>query len=181
MPWTRLWGRAAVAAISLVLVCPLLARASEGQATDFAQLHEDLRVGDPVAVTMRDGTTIRGKTVEISDAGLVVLVGGSRTEVPAGQVVRIERRRNGILLGALIGAGAGVAFGLAARSYAFNEGGNEAAAFLLPTAIGLGAGIGIDALLVRPRTVFERPREAAARFGVIIGRGRTGLQMSVAF
>lgn len=173
---------AAVAGAFLFVACPVQGQTPETQArADFSRLHEHLRAGDPVDVATQDGTTVRGKTLEISATSLVVLVDGSRKEIPANQVVKIERRRNGVLLGAVIGAGVGVAFGLALKSYAYNEGGNEAAALMLPIAVGLGAGIGIDALLVRSRTVFERPRQSARRLTVIVGSGHAGLRMSLTF
>jgi hypothetical protein len=55
-----------------------------------------------------------------------------------------------------MGAVAGIPFGVVLKAYVHNEGGSEAGALAFPVAVGAGAGLAIDALLVRPRTVFER-------------------------
>jgi hypothetical protein len=149
--------------------------------SDFSRLHEHLRPGDTIDVTMTDGTTFRGETLEISDTRLVVQANGSRKELGADQLVKIDRRRNGVLLGAIIGAGAGIPFGLAMRSYAYNEGGDQAGALILPILAGVGAGIAIDAALVRPRTVFSQSRQAVRELTVIVGHGRAGMQVRLTF
>ena len=119
--------------------------------------------------------------MDLSNVQITVLADDQRREIPADQVTRVQRRRNGILLGALIGAGAGVPFGIALPSWAHNEGGSEAGALLLPIAAGLGAGIAIDAVLVRPRTVFDRAPSTRAQLSVIALPGRVVAQMAISF
>ena len=124
-------------------------------AGDFARLSERLRVGDAVVVTTADGAQVTGRFLKASPTEITLHVKDVQQQVAANQVSRVTVRRNGVLLGALIGAGIGVPFGLALRSYAHNETGNEAWALAFPILVGLGTGVAIDALMVRPRTVFD--------------------------
>jgi len=185
---TRLFIRV----VGLLLVFPLTAIlfvASPARAqdpsprvnTEFSSLKGQLKTGDGVVVSIQGGTLVRGRVVDISNVQITVLANAVRREIPADQVTRVQRRRNGILLGALIGAGAGIPFGIALRSYAHNEGGNEAGALLFPIAVGLGSGIAVDALLVRPRTVFKRTPSTRARLSVIVAPGRAVAQMALSY
>ena len=123
--------------------------------SDFGRLSDRLRVGDSLVVDAIDGTRVTGRLLRVSSTELALHVDNAEKSIDANQVSRIVLRRNGVLLGALIGAAVGVPFGLALRSYAHNEGGNEALAVTLPILVGLGTGIAFDAFLVRPKTVFE--------------------------
>jgi hypothetical protein len=67
----------------------------------------------------------------------------------------VQRKRNGVLLGALIGAGVGILPAVAISSYTNNEGGSSAWA-AMPIGVGAAMGVGIDALLSKNRTVYQR-------------------------
>jgi len=149
--------RVVAAVLACLMASPAWAQDSGRQASsEFAGLRQKLRTGESLIVSIDSGTQIRGRLQDVNGAHIVVLADEVRRDIPAEQVTRVQRRRNGVALGAVIGAGVGVAFGLAARSYAYNEGGSEGAALLLPIGAGLGVGIAIDALLVVPRTVYQR-------------------------
>lgn len=148
---------------------------------DIADLQRQLRAGDAVTVRLLNGTSVDGRLDAVSASQLSVTAAGTRRDIPTDQIARVDRRRNGILLGAIIGAAAGVPFGVFMSTWFHNEGGNEAAAFLLPVGAGLGAGIAIDAALVRPRTVFERVPPARAHLFPLLGHGRRGVGLTVAF
>jgi hypothetical protein len=123
--------------------------------TDFAALQTTLKQKDDVTVTTVGGDKIKGRMLDVSADRIVVqLKSGSRT-VDIAQIQRVQKRKNGILLGALIGLGAGIPFAVGVSSYAYNEGSSESAAFF-PIAVGLGAGIGIDAAIGSSKTVYER-------------------------
>ena len=140
---------------------------------DFSRLGQSLKAGDEVVVGILGGKAVKGRVVDITNAQIALLVEGVRTDIPADQITRVQRRRNGVLLGALIGGGVGVGFGLFGSAYANNEGGNQASALFIPIAVGLGAGIAIDAALVRPRTVYERTPSAQTR--LFIGSVQKGV------
>jgi hypothetical protein len=159
-----------IVAMLLVGVSSAWARDPVPQANaDFSRLGQSLKAGDEVVVGILGGKTVKGRVVDISDAQIALLVDGVRTGIPADQITRVQRRRNGVLLGALIGGGVGVGFGLFGSAYANNEGGNQASALFIPIAVGLGAGIAIDAALVRPRTVFERTPSTQTRLFLSVG------------
>jgi len=173
--------RAAVLAVFLPVVSPAWAQDPRQASADFSRLQGQLKVGDEVVVSIRDGTTIKGRFADTSDTQIAVLANDVRREVPADQVTRVQRRRNGILFGALIGTGVGIYSGMAFRSWAHNERGDETRAFLFPLAAGMGTGVAIDALLVRTRTVFERTPLTRARLSVNVWPGRMAAQMTVGF
>lgn len=69
-----------------------------------------------------------------------------------------------MLLGAIIGAGAGFAAGIPLAMLLNNETGEGAQALTSMTLLGLGAGIGLDALLSTDRTIYDRSSHARFEF-----------------
>jgi hypothetical protein len=118
------------------------------------QLARSLRHGDQVWVWT--GHTIRaGRVIQMSDGMLRLASDGKEANIPVQTIISVERKRNGVMLGTLIGAGVGFfAFGLPLASLVHNEGGDLAGPLLFVTAIGAGAGAGIDALLSVKRTIY---------------------------
>jgi small nuclear ribonucleoprotein (snRNP)-like protein len=169
----------AAVAVAALLTVPCVAWA-QGTA-DFSDVQAKLRAGDPVVVTMRDGTTVKGRVVRILDAELVVLADDVQREIAGDQIQRIQRRRNGVTLGTLIGAGAAVPFALALGQLASNEGADGMLWPALTIVGGAGAGAGVDALLVVPRTVFDRTRETETRVYVIVNSRGLMAGLRVAF
>ena len=149
--------------------------------TELARIADKLRVGDSIVVTTDTGMQIKGRFLNLSGAGIALHVDNVEQQLPAAQVSRIQVRRNGVTLGALIGAGVGVPFGLALRSYAYNEGGSEAWALSFPILVGLGTGIAIDAFLVTPRTIFDRLTPRRATVVPIVTPHTTGVRVAFTF
>jgi hypothetical protein len=124
-----------------------------------------LRQGDEVAVRTVGGRVVSGRVDSVSGDRIVVLGDAGRVDVPAGQVDRVRLWRNGIVAGTIIGGVSGLPFGILLGTLANNEGGSVTGWTVWPVALGAGIGAGIDALLVRPRTVFDRaarPRAVVA-------------------
>ena len=164
------------------LAClPLAAEAQTTTGTEFGRLADKLKVGDSIVVTTDTGAEVRGRFLSVSPTGIALNVNDVQQQLPASQVSRIQVRRNGVLLGALIGAGAGVPFGLALKAWAHNEGGSEAGALAIPIAMGLGAGITIDAFLVRPRTVFDRVSSPRLSLVPIVSPQLTAVRVALTF
>jgi hypothetical protein len=128
-----------------------------------ARIRQQLRKGDRVTLALDSGS-MAGRLDAIGPDGLVVRTESGERRVPFAAVSEARRTRRGFILGTVIGAGIGVACGAALASYAENEGGNKAAAYLFPIAVGAGAGAGIDALLNLERTVYRR--EAPPRLSI---------------
>jgi hypothetical protein len=115
-----------------------------------------VRPGDKLTITTRDNREIKGRFLSGGDDIIVLALEGSEERVRWRDIDSVKRRRNGVLLGAIIGAGAGVATGIPVAMLAENEHGEGAEALTSMIALGLGAGIAVDALLSANRTVYDR-------------------------
>jgi len=131
-----------------------------GDARNAVQL--EVRQGERVTVTTVDGRQSQGRFV-VERADALVLSAAGREEVFAWtDVTRVQRRRNGVILGALIGIAAGAIAAYPLYTISQNEtGGGEAEAIGMVLA-GAGAGIGIDALFSSNRTIYRRSGPSAA-------------------
>lgn len=163
-----------------VLVFHLTVLPSAGAQEAFADLNGKLRPGDVLIVTDTNGGRTTGSLVELTATSLLIFADGERRGFDVDEIRRIQRRRNGVLLGAIIGAAAGGA--LAALGAALEDGGdyNAFASIAWPVALGTGLGVGIDALLVVPRTVYRRPDRGAAVAPFIAPAG-AGVRVAVRF
>jgi hypothetical protein len=140
---------------------------------------DGLRPGDTLTVTTKADREVKGRFVGSGDDGMVLTVRGTERRFPWTDIDRVRRRRNGILLGAIIGAGAGVAAGLPLASLVENETGDGEKALASMIALGLGAGIGLDALLSTNRTLYDR--RAQTRINLLPQKGGAVLRVSLAW
>jgi hypothetical protein len=148
---------------------------------DVARMRDKLKVGDRLTVDVGSGLRVKGKFAGVTNDTLTISTGAGQKALAMPEVTRVQRHRRGYLLGAVIGAGVGVACGLALNSLSMNESG-EGAGWAALGLIGGGAavGAGIDVLLNIPRTVYRRAPERASL--VIDARpGRTGVGVAIAF
>ena len=95
----------------------------------FVQLQNTLKVDDTLTITSENGNKVKGRLIEITDDHILLRVKNGQQSIAAPQIVKVGKRKNGVLLGAIIGAGASIPFALALSSYAYNEGGSGAARF----------------------------------------------------
>lgn len=164
-------------AVALMLAAALTLVSAPARAQDdngTARLREKLRQGDRVRLALDSGT-LTGKVDAVDADRLTVQTATGEQVVPFASIVEARRTRRGMLLGTLIGAGAGVAFGAAAASYAENETGNGTTAFLFCTGVGIAAGAGIDALVNFERTVYRRPSASRVSIAPAIGTSAAGV------
>jgi hypothetical protein len=89
-------------------------------------------------------------------------------------------RTHGIILGAIIGGGVGLACGAAMGSWFHNEGHDRDGPLFGLTALGLGLGIGLDALINIPRTVYQRA-PSRTTLGIEAGPRRTAVHLVIGF
>jgi hypothetical protein len=172
--------RAAIAAA--VLLASIPARAQDSRPTipaGFARLQDAVKTGDTVVVTVQDGTKLEGRLTDVTASSMGVQVKGTRHAISGDRVTRVQRKRNGVWLGAVIGAAAGVPFAVFLRQ-TWDGGTNEGAA-IFPIFVGLGAGIAVDALLVRPRTVYERQPGTQTRVSFLIGPTSKAVMLRFSF
>ena len=171
-----------IAATLLIATSPAWAQDSgPGSDAEFARLSDKIKAGESVVITTQDGRKVEGRFVDVSLARIAVRRDDEQQELPAPQVARVQVRRNGLLLGPLIGAIAGVPFGAALGSYQSNEGGSAAVAIAMAVGIGAGAGLAIDAALVRPRTVFERKGPSRSALSLVVTPKRTQAEVRIRF
>jgi hypothetical protein len=141
--------------LALGLVIGLGTPAWAQDKTDFTALQTTLKPADKVTLTTVGGDKIKGKMLEVSADRIVLQLKGGPRSVDAAQIQKVQKRKNGVLLGALIGVGSMIPVSIGVSTYSYNEGGGAAVAFI-PIAVGLGAGIGIDAAIGSNKTLYER-------------------------
>ena len=143
------------AALALGIVIALGAPAWAQDKTDFSTLQSTLKQADKVTLTTVGGDKVKGRMFGISADGIVLQLKGGLRTVDADQIQKVQKRKNGVLLGTLIGVGAAIPFAVVLSTYAHNEGASSSVG-LFPIAIGLVAGTGIDAAIGSNKTVYER-------------------------
>lgn len=111
-------------------------------------------IGDRLKVTtdrVHTGTVLgvnsQEVTLKTADGPLII---------PVEQITKIRRRTNGVTLGAAIGAGAGVVAALPIIAWFSNEGADATGFAALFVASGSAAGMLVDGMIGRYRTVYER-------------------------
>jgi len=151
-------GLAAVAlAGSLVGVSTAGAQTVELARTTIEQ---KAKSGDRLTITTRDGARSKGRLVDVGSDTLVLQAADGQRSFAYNDIDRVRRHKNGIMLGLIIGTGAGLAAGLPLRSWANNETGDGDRVLATFLAVGIAAGVGIDALAGSNRTIYRRPPEA---------------------
>ena len=143
------------AALAITLVTLLIASTAAAQDAR-GTLERKTRPGDRLTVDMSDRGKIEGRLISAGAEILTIETAAGPASIPYSSIDRVRRRRNGVLLGSVIGLGAGVAAGIPLKMLMDNEGADGQGALLTMAAIGLGAGLAIDAALNLNRTVYRR-------------------------
>jgi hypothetical protein len=153
----RSWRVAIILAVISLLLAFALAAAQE-PVKSFDQLNTRLKPGDKVWVTDAQGREVKGKIRSLSPDTLVMDADGTRTFPGADVRLVVERRRDSLANGALIGFGVGgVGMGLACLASIDDEDrGWCAAVMLVYGGIGTCIGVGIDALIPGKKLVAYR-------------------------
>ena len=152
----------AAAALASVIVGVSTAGA---QTVDPARttIEGNAKAGDRLTITTRDGAQSKGRLVDVGIDALVLQAADGQRSFAYHDIDRVRRYKNGIVLGVLIGTGAGLAVGLPLRSWWNNEGADGDRILATFLAAGIAAGTGLDALAGSNRTIYQRP--PAARSG----------------
>ena len=79
----------------------------------FVQLQNTLKIDDTLTVTSENGNKVKGRLIEITADHILLRVKNGQQSIAAPQIMKVGKRKNGVLLGAIIGAGAGIPFALA--------------------------------------------------------------------
>ena len=131
-------------------------------ATAGAQSQNDARsmigrkadVGNRLTVTRADGTEAIGRLVRLTDEDLVLQQDAGERTFRYAEIDQVRKRKNGVLLGALIGLAAGAAVGWPLAELSYNEGGSRSDGIWIALG-GLAAGVGVDALLGSNPTIYR--------------------------
>ena len=177
-------GGRALGGAAVVLACLLVAGTGHLAAQTSAAadvLADRLRPGDRLTITATDLTRIRGKLIAVHDDGLVVNTESGPQVVRFAAVERVSRRRFGVLLGPIIGAGVGIGFAIPVASLFHNEGADATAVSALLIGLGAGTGLLIDAAINLPRTVYRREPAPRVQIAPQLGRDRRGVALQVTF
>jgi hypothetical protein len=184
-----------------LLVLAAMATPSPALAADVARSLEDLgrriKPGEKVQVLERSGRVTEGVITELSESSVTVFAFENRT-VPAEDILRVDREGDPVRDGILIGVAAGVAAGaLAGASYAHVPEEEKAATApcpmceSIPAMMAMGAVSGafwgwlVDHLEKGRTPLYEaslsRTSPATVTVTPVVGRGRRGLSVAVAF
>jgi hypothetical protein len=158
------------------------------QAGSFDQLRMLVKPGDTVLVNDLSGRSLRGRIVNLSSSSLRIDANGILHDFAQSDVREILQYRrdplsNGATIGALIGAGFATAFVI---TFCRDDGCSTGVAVWVVgayTGIGAGAGVGVDALIVREKTIFRpaMPGSARLRLEPLISRRTKGLAVVLSF
>jgi hypothetical protein len=171
---------AGIVALAMVACCGTGLAQETGADSPFARMQAKLKAGDRVTVSLEDGSTVKGRFLDAGAGALSISTpAGDRRLLPSA-VTQVQRHRRGVLLGAIIGGGIGLACGAAVGSLFANEGHDRDGPLFGLTALGLGAGIAIDAFANIPRTVYER-KPTRVTFTIEAGPRRTAAGVVVLF
>jgi hypothetical protein len=160
---------------------------AQGIAHSFDELKLLVRPGGTVSVIDALGREATGKIVDVSMTGLVLMVESERRELHESDVTRVlERRRDSLVNGAIFGAAIGGGLGLIGANRCANDfgcSGTTGEFLALWGGIGVGAGVGVDALIAKRRVIYERRPSlgASVRISPMLGRERKGVLVSMAF
>ena len=174
---------------SLLVLTLLVAQTPAPEAT-VATL--DVRRGEKVIV-VTESETIRGRVLRVAADGLVLKDESGQRTVALHTLSRVERQRDSVWNGALTGYAVGFGLGFVAvianpcDEYAFLcwDGPGFGALFgaLFTGPIGMAGGAITDALIKRPRVVFDRGASSRPRAAItpVLRRGGAGVRVTIAF
>ena len=186
---SRSWSRASARIVlsAVISACAPVGARAQQPAETLEELRFILAPGSDIRVVEADGRTVEGRFDGVSADALALSVRGGRRLVSRDAIVRIQQRcedslGNGARTGFLAGAALGLLAGLALDREVRSGGALIPISMAVYGGIGAGIGVGIDAFVRVPRTVYEASaRHASVAIGPIAGRSRKGVALSVAF
>ena len=173
------------------LLCAGAARAdAQAVASSFDQLSVLVKPGDKVSIVDATGREAEGRIGRLSRDELTLLTRAGARQLREQDVARIRQRRSDSLQnGAIIGAAAGLGYGLAilALMASIDDGGGPipisvVTGMVVFTGVGAAAGAGIDALITRRQVIYQRPGGGGqVSLAPLLRDGRRGVAVSVKF
>jgi hypothetical protein len=153
-----------------------LTATSAANAQSAGSLVPEARTGDRLTVTTTSGDRVRGRLLRDAASALTIRVEGRETTLSHTDIVRVDRYRNRVLLGPLIGFGGGLAVGLPLRTRFNNEAANGDAWLALMVGLGVGFGTVADLFNGSTQTIYSRGPQPSARLELLPVRGGLGVR-----
>jgi len=139
-------GWIVAALVGSIIVAALAPCAAQEPVRDFSQLNTRLRPGDTVWVTNAQGQEVKGKIQALAPDSLALKGDGTRSFAAGDVRLIIERERDSLANGALIGLAVGsVSMGVVCLAAGEEDWCVSAA--LVYGGVGAAIGVGIDALI----------------------------------
>jgi hypothetical protein len=172
-----------IATAALLAIVLVGVPAAAAQTADPARtaIERKARTGDRLTITTRDGAQSKGRLVDAGVDALVLQDKDGQRSFTYNDIDHVRRYRNGVVLGAIIGTAAGLAFGLPLRSWAGNESADGDRILAICMATGIGIGAGLDALAGINRTIYRRPRDAGGGFDLQPKKGGGAVRWTVSW
>ena len=142
-------------------------------------IERQTQVHDRLTITTRDGAQSKGQLIDAGVDALVLEAADGQRSFAYREIDRVQRHNNGIVLGVVVGAGAGLAAGLPLRARWNNEGGNGDRLLAACLVAGIGLGALLDALEGIDRTIYRRAPDSRAGFDLQPNHGGGSLRWSV--
>lgn len=135
----------------------------------MSEIDRKANIGNELTITASDGTKVVGRLLRLDGEHLVLQHETGERSFRYTEIDQVRKRKNGVLLGALIGFGAGAALGWPVAQLAERDDASRSDAVWVALA-GLGVGLGIDALLGSNPTIYR----SSVRTGVTVTPSRNG-------
>jgi hypothetical protein len=146
-------------AVAVIGIPPAQAQSAADTRTT---IERKVKPGDRLTITGADGMPVEGRLLVTGVDTLVVRAADGERAFAYGDIDRVRRRNNGVIVGAIVGTAAGLAVGLPLRTWWNNEGSDGDRILWTFLAAGAGIGTSLDALMTSNRTVYRRPRPGRA-------------------
>ena len=161
--------------------------------SDAETIRQRVKEGQKVRVTDEQGREWQGRISALAPDKLVLFTREhEQRDLPYATIVRIDRPRDGLGNGALIGLGTGAALGLLSIiaeestcepaeffGCGFSDGQFYVAALAFGGGVGAAIGVGIDALIKKDPNLFRRGGAPRVTVAPTIARERQGITVSL--
>jgi hypothetical protein len=146
-------------AIAALVLCPAFGHA-QAPARSADQLKLVVDEGQQVTVTDRSGRETSGRLIRLAEDGVSLQVRDATLDWQLADIQRIQKREvdsltNGVLIGAVIGAGTAGGLLVYPCTHVAECGGEVAAFVALWGSVGAGLGALVDSMRAGNRTVYE--------------------------
>lgn len=160
---------------------------------DADEIRRTLKYGLKVTVTNESGRRLTGTIYSLQGDNLTIVVAGRQVDVPYAQIVRVHRRGDNVIDGAVIGFGVGATLGYVASrpdethrdcqpaDWFCGWSGPDISGYvaLIGGGIGAAAGTVIDLLIPGSREVYRRPGVKRIAVAPTLSRSARGVLVSV--